>query len=434
MPWPARRPNIVLIVLDTLRARSLSCYGYGRRTSPCLDAFAAQSVRYTRCTASSSWSLPSHAEILTGSLFPATFPGGADHPELSDGVTTLSEAMAQVGYATAGIAANFVVLGGRYNLEQGFQYFDARPAAGYRRLSLPTLRHRLEDRASLQVLAQAIVKGPSPFLYAEEVTARALSWITEQRPRGRPYFLFLNYLDAHATMRHRWGTLSFSEQTALMEGRRSPSYEERQHLTAAYDEAVSYLDQHVGRLLRFLLETAEAEDTWIIVTSDHGESIGEHGGVGHRADDLHQEVLHVPLLVKYPAPRAEERGKVDDRPVQLVDVLPTILDRLDLPRPAGLEGRPISERRDAMFALGGEAAAVIGGDLKYVERASGLPELFDLRDDPAEVRNLVEDRPREAAALRERLRTWRFSRRTVAVTRTMPSPEPRLLKSLGYAQ
>ena len=119
--------------------------------------------------------------------------------------------------------------------------------------------------------------------------------------------------------------------------------------------------------------------------------------------------------------------------MQLVDLVPTILARLGLPRPGGLEGRAIGQGRDAMFAQGGEAAAVIVGDLKYVEHANGDAEIFDLDGDPGELRNLVGEQPREAAALHARLRAWQLTRRMVAVDLAGP-PEPRLPRALGYVR
>jgi arylsulfatase A-like enzyme len=471
------RPNIVLIVLDTLRARSLSCYGYSRLTSPNLDAFARRATRYARCTAPAPWTLPSHASLFTG-LYP-TRHGAHDarledptldgYSSLGDEFETLAEALSRLGYATASISANSAFMSSIYRLDQGFRYLEAFPAQARLRLAHIPLLERVESRVPLRWLAYPWNDWfPSPYRSAEEITARAESWML-RRPAGQPYLLFVNYMDAHVpyaprgAFRNRWGDRSRNRRfpvndvparsrVEIVTGRRDPTSEEYEHLRALYDGAINYLDYHVGALLRFLEAQPGGADTWVIVTADHGEALGEHHSLTHGAT-LYDEAIHVPLIVRYP-PGVGQGPGVETRPVQLVDILPTILDVVGVPPERRLDGAPLSRPRQQLLAeaFAGEALAglyspkrsregprrevhaLMEGDLKYIETTNAAPQLYDDRTDPFEKGDLAASRPEVVARLRGALQEI-VTRLDRPVRRVVMSREQReRLKALGYAR
>lgn len=429
----AEPPNVVLIVLDAVRASSLSCYGYERRTTPHLDAFAARSLRFESAATVSSWSVPTHASLFTGLFPPEHGAGGAQRDALT-GVerpapldarfVTLAEALAERGYATAAVSANPLVAPAM-GLSQGFRFFDARPSPralgpGYR-----SLLQRLQGVLPRALLAEPLRSTfPSAMRSAAEITDAASDWL-RRRPRGQPYLLFVNYMDAHtpfvlrAGFSGRWPGRSprlppygLPDTAAVMAGRRPLTAEESSHLRALYDDALSYLDHHLGRLLAALDAQPDRDRTWIIVTADHGEQLGEDGRLGHDCV-LYPQILRVPLVVRYPRdfPDAARHGGVDGRPVQLTDVAPAILAGGSLPRPRGTAG---SERamgasvdcfcwREHPQFHGKAAQAVIQGGLEYLDEQGRAPLLFDLRD-PARI---ASGRPDDASRLAHELHQWR---------------------------
>jgi arylsulfatase A-like enzyme len=423
-------PNVVLIVMDAVRAGSVSSYGYERRTTPHLDAFAAGALRFAAATTVSSWSVPTHASLFTG-LFAPEHGAGAPQRDARTGLlrpaaldarfVTLAEDLAGRGYATAGISANPLVAPAM-GLAQGFRFFDARPspralAPGYR-----SLLQRLQGVLPAALLAEPLrVAFPRAMRSGAEITDAAVDWLG-RRPRGQPYLLFVNYMDAHTPFVPRSGfsgrwpgrsphlpPYGLGDTVAVMAGRRRLTAEESAHLRALYDDALSYLDHHLGRLLAALDAQPDAEDAWIIVTADHGEQLGEHGRIGHDCVLLPQ-VLHVPLLVRYPRgfPEAARHGRTEERPVQLTDLQPAILGKGALPPPVGASGRSRVVAasvdcfcwRDHPQFHGAAARAVVQGGLQYLDEQDRAPALFDFTDPARELPEALRDEaPRMAAEL-----------------------------------
>ena len=436
---PARdRPNVVLIVLDTVRAANLSAYGYPRRTSPRLDALAAEGVRYSNATTPGAWSLPGHASLFTG-LFPSEHGVGLSSPDagassaLDAAHVTLAEALAEQGYATAAVSAN-PLISPAFNLDQGFRYLDARRAARGLNRYQPLLR-RVENW-----LPRAVLAAPFEWYFrpehrtGDQVTAAALEWLQLRRPPGQPFLLFLNYMDAHPPFVRR------PEFEAGWDEALHGDLGQRR--VALYDSGIAFADHEVGRLLDFLRAQPDSDRNWIIVTSDHGEMLGEHGQTGHHCA-LFQELLHVPLIMRFPRAAGPPPGTVDDRPVQLVDIAPRILDALGLSLPgrrpparASMLAMTVCKCAPGHAALHGEASeAVLMDGYKYVEETGRPPRLFDLRRDPGEQENLSARLPDQQARLRAELEGWRGS---LAAVRSPPADEARrkereeALRSLGY--
>ncbi len=350
-------PLMALVVLDTLRADRLGCYGYDRETTPFLDALAARGIRYTQAHAPASHTPPSHASLFTG-LLPSrhgvmsTFGGMPQESE----VPTLAARLGGEGYATAAVVANLVITRGR-NFHRGFHLYDDSLVCVQ---GLGAAREALLTKAPVAAVFSSLPLGPFTLgqvmarLFgtnvevprADEVNALAFRILDEAREAGGPVFLFLNYMDVHAPyqapgeyldrfLEHDPGRfrtpLSAGEfhirLNALKEAVRAGEETEAQReelaaLSDRYDGELAWLDSQLALLVERLEAEAEAQGRpWLlVVTSDHGEHFGEHDLVGH-GYDLWEETQHIPLIV---AGTGIGPGVVEE-PVSLLDLGPTLL-------------------------------------------------------------------------------------------------------------
>lgn len=395
-------PHVILISLDTLRADRIGCYagaaGTGASTTA-LDAFAASADRYASCTASASWTLPSHASMFTG-LFPFehgthgfrvdSFVDNA-HPLHHEHVT-LAEELQSSGYRTAGFAANTVYMAQRWGMGQGFDDYKVKrqPAAA--------------------------------------VTDDVLQYLDARPPSKAPQFLFVNYMDMHRP----YGSPSpEAEQRMAKEDRPSEMLEALctqvmndaqppgalgERVLGFYDDALTGLDAEIGRLLSGLRERGLFDEAIVIVTSDHGEAFGTHQIVEH-AKDVFESLVAVPLIVK--APQQSEGRVVDERLASHVDI-PGLIAR-SIP---GELGDILQERfqrtpgshgvvaeihfarpRDILLytdRFQHERTAWRDGRFKLIIGGAAL-ELFDLEADPGELVNLAETEPKRAALMQRSL-------------------------------
>jgi arylsulfatase A-like enzyme len=390
------RPNIVLIVLDTTRWDHISCYGYDKKTTPAIDALADEAVKYTRAITPSSWTLPSHASIFTGML-PThhrahfSFDENID-PESIDGpmfyslhpkLPTLAEELKKGGYTTGGVIAA-PLLAAQFGFGRGFDFYDDR---------LPTDKGFERD--------------------ADEVSTLAIGWLNEFRAGGgdAPFFLFLNYFDAHSPYQPPapWGNPEVSEDqydlysgkyNDILNGVRDLTDAERHLLLEQYDREIRFMDSEIGRLFEEMKRQGLFDSSVIIITSDHGETFGEHRLLEHgRA--LYEELLHVPLIVKYPS--HDGRKGISERRVSTLSIGPTILKCAGISvsktaHPATLEDDNqllIAEiYRDISWivAFGDrferDQKAIYDGDLKWIWDSRGNHELYDVAKDAAEENNL----------------------------------------------
>lgn len=295
-----RSPNIVLIVWDATRADHFSSYGYSRNTTPNVDRFARRGVLFENAISASSWTLPSMASMFT-SLLPHQHAAGADIP-LGNGPRTLAEILGIGGYETAGFNGNPGYGAAPWGLARGFEsYTDSTGMLGY---SLDASRL---GRDFIEPVSERLFHY-SRFgqINAHQLNEQVYQWYN--RRSGRPYFLFLNYNDAHDNYEvpspydHFFGPVSSDAQSMLPRakyGRVELSPSQRESLMAAYDNALRYIDSQVGELLQFLARSPEWSNTYVIITADHGEAFGEHQSYTH-GWDLYREVLHVPLIVAGP--------------------------------------------------------------------------------------------------------------------------------------
>ncbi len=419
-PAPRGAPNVLLITLDTVRAKNLSLYGYGRHTSPQLERWASKGVTFDRALATAPWTLPSHASMFTG-RYPDHLSTGW-HTPLDNTYPTLAEVLASHGYATAGFVANRYYCGADSGLGRGFAHYDDyRLSPG-----------ELVNSSSLTrwVFGRKPVRGLLDYynLYgrksAREVNEAFLRW--ESARGDRPFFAFLNYFDAHdpylppPPFDRRFGPALTPEQRALMTDW-WPC--ERLRLTKpqidlamrAYDSCLAGLDHQIGLLLDELQRRGVLENTLVIITSDHGEQFGEHDLLLH-GNSLYRNLLHVPLVVLFPG-RVPEGRRVAEF-VSLRDLPATVLDLLRLEGKGWFPGRSLarfwpgasgphgpaetpvlcavfpgpagpSGHRCAPVACGSLAAVFLDGKYYIRNLRDGSEELYDFANDPQERRNLV---------------------------------------------
>jgi arylsulfatase A-like enzyme len=318
-------PNIVLITLDTVRADHLSVYGYPRPTTPNLGKWARRGLVFENAIAPSSWTLPNHASIFTGLL---PHQHGADWIHAMDTRRwTLAEVLRSWGYETAGFSSNFVFGQGGWGMNQGFEEYDDDSV---------TVRHNLMALAVGQMLLQPLYYAcirPEEFdrRDARELNEEIFRWLRHRS--SRPFFLFINYFDAHDPYLVPSGFPSrFAPLPARLVRKARPAIrnDERGEISSGetaslidgYDDCLAFLDESVGHLLATLSSLPEWPNTLVIITADHGEAFGEHGAYGH-STNLYREVLRVPLIVLGPNIPAGQRISYL---VRTRELFPTVLD------------------------------------------------------------------------------------------------------------
>jgi arylsulfatase A-like enzyme len=351
-PAPEGAPDIILIVVDTLRADALSCYGARRFSTPVIDGLAARGARFADAVAQASWTNPATASILTSRL--PTDHGMTGHRgRIRGDVRTLAEVLAARGYRTAGVVANLLV-SKAYGFDRGFQHWDEEPDHD----PLAVHRTMLASR-----LARAAGRGPSrtETISAAEVVDRALALIEDG---GRPFFLYLHLMDPHdpyappadlaaAADPGYAGGLRFSQGTLyrILRGEEHVTEADLRHARALYDAEVAGMDRELARLVERIRERLDAGRAVVALTSDHGEEFMEHGALGHE-HSLYQELIHVPLIVSRPGTIPE--GVVVGEAVSHIDVAPTLLEA------AGLAPEPSFAGRSLVPLARGEASAGTG--------------------------------------------------------------------------
>jgi len=420
-------PSVVLITLDTTRVDHLSSYGYPRPTSPNLDRLARESVRHTRAWSTSSWTLPAHASLFTG-LYPAAH--GAHYDDEGDAALgsyrvgalherfeTLAEILRSEGFRTGAFIGG-PWLKPAYGLMQGFE----------------TVHDGVQGLA-----------GPP----ARELTDQAMAWL-DQAEAGQPYFLFVNYFDPHlpydppieAGGFGRWREPVRKEwwQEAIG-GERPMTPAELEILVDRYDSEIRYMDMHLGRLLDAVAQAPGGDRVLVIVTADHGESFGEGGRYLH-SYWLAEELTRVPLLVRHPDRR--RAGEVDAAPIQLVDLLPLILEELGLEARAGVSRREADSAFMELYSSQGAVehfgpsfdrrrSAVVTWPLKLQVSQPGGPELFQIQG--LEERRVESPDAEEIAALGAQLRRYREAIGSAPIHAPEPDPEAEAaLRAIGYLE
>ncbi len=395
----ADRPHVLLVTIDTLRADHVGCYGDAQAATPTLDALAARGIRFATAVAHVPLTGPSHACLLTG-LTPLGH-GFRDNGGfvIAPTVKTAAEDFRAAGYRTAAFVSGFP-LDRRFGFDRGFETYDDHLPQGNDRRRTPYVER-----------------------FADATTDAVLRWLRTPTAAGAtPFFLWVHYYDPHAPYE-------------------PPGELAQRFRSAPYDGEIAFVDAQLGRLLRALDESGALGHTLVLVTADHGESLGEHGEGTHGLF-VYDATLRVPWIMAGPGVSA---GRVASTVGRGVDVLPTLLDYSGAPVPAGLDGRSLRpavdgrEMNDApAYAESLYAEREFGWAALHAWRTSRFKlieaprsELYDLAADAAEATNRVAEQPAQAEELRRKLQAA-LSRPAPAVAARVDSETAERLGALGY--
>jgi arylsulfatase A-like enzyme len=398
----ANPPDVILVTIDTLRADHVGCYGYALAQTPTIDALARSGVRFTRAYTPVPITLPAHGSLLTGTFPMATGMHDFTTNKAPANSATLARILRDHGYTTAAFIGS-AVLDSRFGLNQGFDiYFDHFDFSQLRMSNFDELERR-----------------------GDQVVDEVLSWL-KLDPR-RPLFLWVHLYDPHYPYT-------------------PPEPYASRFRNSLYDGEIAFADAQLGRLFSYLRERGEYDNALIVLASDHGEGLGEHGEKTH-GFFIYNSTLHVPLIFKVPG----ARPRVVEEEVSLVDVLPTLLQALKLPVPPAVQGRSLLS---AIMGRPSGAASNLYAETylpllhfhwsqlrslqskgwKFIEAPQ--PELYEVRRDTEERNNLFKRQGARAHEMRERL--YALLRRYTPPAGPEPQralTDPALyerLRSLGY--
>ncbi len=384
-------PHVILISIDTLRSDRLPMYGYRGVSTPALDALRRDSVLFERAWSHSPLTLPSHVTMLTG-LLPAQH-GVRDNTgfRLSSSIGTLPAILKKNGYAT-GAAISAFVLRSATGVKGGFDSYDDNV-------------EREQSEKSLGAVQRA----------GGETVAAAQRWVGSHA--ARPFFFFLHLYEPHAPY--------------------DPPEPYRSRYASLYDGEIAHADAIVGGFLDFLKQQGIYDKALIVLVSDHGEGLGDHGEEEHGIF-LYREAIAVPMVIKLP--RQSRGGTSSKTPAGLVDLMPTILERLGIPATSKMDGVPLLAEKNAQprqiysetyyprFHFGwSDLHSIVDGDDQFID--APRDELYDLVSDPREQKNLIETNRRRYAALREAIAAFE---REPAAPSPVSAEEAEKLAALGY--
>lgn len=393
----AGAPNVLLIVVDALRADHLSSYGYAANRTPHIDGLAADGTRFERMFAQAPWTRPSIATVLTG-LYPSSHGAIRKADPLPDRVDTIAEVLAKDGYRTVA----FAHIAPGFNFGQGFaeyHYLSPAPLFGADEAAEQLMLYDGLRVARARYLSRS-VDVRNYYHPAEDVTAAVRGWVESSRAGAdQPFFMLVHYMDPHEP----YVVHPFNGEGYARVAVPNPPGELADAYRKLYDGEISYLDEHLGLLFRYLKERGLYDRTLILLTADHGEEFQEHGGWWH-GTTLYDEQLRVPLIVK--PPLGGSRGRVVDTFAASLDIAPTIYAAAKVKAPAVIQGHALAldaaaPDRERVFAEndleGNVLQAVRTRDWKLITANPGNPrglapeELYDVAKDSGERRNLAGD-------------------------------------------
>jgi choline-sulfatase len=399
--------NLLLVTLDTTRADRMHAYGFDRIETPNFDRLAREGILFDQAVAPAPLTLPAHSSIFTGKFPPAHGVRDNGGFFLDDRETTLAERLAARGFATGGFVGAYV-LDHKWGIAQGFQtYFDDFDLSKYESLSLGSV-----DRPG------------------NEVADKALAWLEDVTRRGSPrFFGWVHFYDAHSPYT-------------------PPEPFKSRYAGRPYIGEIAFADSQLGRILEFLDAHDLARKTVVVVMGDHGESLGEHGESTH-GFFVYQATAHVPLVIRAPYDAMAGRRVADT--VRSIDILPTALELLGVATGERFDGTSVvplmtGAKRELGLAAYSEAIypryhfgwsdvrALTSGRYKYI--AAPRPELYDLQQDPAELKNIYAERQALGDRLSQELQAMerRMSAGAAAPTPAVEvDPDARArLAALGY--
>ena len=442
----AGRPNIILVMVDTLRSDHLSCYG-SQEATPALCSLATDGGTIFDGFSHASWTKPATASLLT-SLLPSTHGAVAKTSVLPAEVELLAEAMQKGGYATGGIASN-INLAASFGFDQGYDEYH------YLAPDYLAFAKESSSKLILYQIGRNVWFKLRPGLrvgdfYQDAATVNGVAFDFLERHRSARFFLFLHYMEPHDPyFEHPYNGVAIARVANP-----NPSPALAAEMQRLYTGEVHYLDQHFAQLQAKLRELGLYDDALIVLTADHGEEFHEHGGFWHGLT-LYDEQIHVPLLIKWPkgAPGAppSARGHLSRH----IDVAPTLLVHAGITPPAAMQGidlaTPASQRADKDRSSmaeedheGNVLRALRTPEWKLIEANPGNPrglapeELYQISADPGETRNLIGEQSEPARALRAQAEAEQQLARSRAAggggAAKLSDAQQEALKALGYAQ
>lgn len=488
-PGPGTRPNVLWVVWDTARADHLDLYGYARHTTPFLSQWSKDARVFDDALSVAGYTLPAHASMFTG-LYPSEHCTNNDNVRLDDAFTTIAELFKGAGYRTFLFSANpHIASDPAGNFTQGIDRAEHPWSPQYAEEALRIVRAKLEpeDRSSELpgVLAAAregrVQLSQGNIKAAGEIAKTAtLRWL-ESSDAQKPFFVFLNYMEAHRPYipprRFREQLLSPADVARSYQvdrswqqmweytfGLRDYDSDEIELTRATYDAALLELDDLLRDLLGGLREAGHLDDTIVVLTADHGEQLGEQHMLDHQYS-VYQAVLRVPLILY--APGRVTAGH-EARPVMTFDLFPTLLELAGIKKPPGSRSHALSllapqadrvrfAEEPATPKIGIEQVAplhpgwdpspfrrrlrtLIEGSHKFIWGSDGRHALYDLAADPHETHNQIADQPELAAKLASDLDRYfatldRCKMPSHPHDRRQLTPEQQeLLKGLGYIE
>lgn len=414
--------NVILIVVDTLRADHLSCYGYNRKTSPNIDNLSLDSALFKNAISTAPWTAPSIGSLLT-SQYPSVLGFIDDAVKIDDKFLTLAEIFKGNYYKTKGIISHEYV-SHSVGFNQGFDSYDEDNSRGTGHISSPS------------------------------ITEKAISFIKKHHKKHK-FFLFLHYFDPHCNFYmhpsynyypNYSGTLT-SGLTILELLKKAPtmSADDIKYIKALYDSEISFTDEYIGKLLDKLKELRLYNNSLIIFTADHGEAFCERGDywIGH-CKTLYQELIHVPLIIKLPG---NNKKKIIDKYISLIDLMPTIIDYAGLRIPNEHEGEivNINDEKELKSKIimsetkkKANLQSVIRRPWKFIyEPNQNLKQLFNLKKDPIESKNVALKNERILKEMETILQKWNDyvklkKSEAKAQIPDFTEEQKKRLKSLGY--
>jgi arylsulfatase A-like enzyme len=479
-------PNVLIVLWDTVRADRMTMYGYDKPTTPRVAAWAESSaVVYENALSPAMWTVPSHASMFTGRM-PTTHGAGYDWRWLDTHNMTLAEWFGSNGYDTYAFSANPNLSTGRVNLLQGFQHVDMSWSKKFQRRVVANTRRKLLKRDKSTEISPAYRGGASStFSYnAGPVTKEALvGWLEEREDDTKPWLAYLSYMEAHKprvpslqarrrvarddeVIRTGLATdLTMKSQLLYSYGLLEYTESELEAINAVYDATLVDLDESTGDLLDELAMLGHLDNTIVVLTSDHGENLGEHELFGHR-HGVYQPLVHVPLILSYP-PRLDPK-RVSERVANL-DIFNTLCELAGISTPEQVLSRgslvagvaalqevftesisidrlgwqKISKWAPERFEEDPRAKrfkSVLKGNWKLIAADDGSRELYDLAVDPEELNDLSTAQPDKVAELNAMIEGWAAQVPPYDPSKQTPEDKPKIddedmkaqLKLLGY--
>ncbi len=424
-------PNILLIIMDTVRAQNISCYGYHKVTTPHLDSMSNQADLFVNAFTPAIWTIPSHASLFTGT-FPSKHGALNLHRYLTDKYTTLADLLSSNGYETAAFSNNYFISLDNFGLNRGFLKVEGKQQ---RNNFISRFLHK-----GINLLTQSEDSGAA---YTNKLLRK---WICHERDQQKPFFLFANYMEAHAPYIHIPKThiskyLSKDEILKLKHINQdrqkyltrsiTMTEEDFKILQSVYDAQIAYLDHRINELMDILKANNLYKNSLIIITSDHGDLIGEHD-LMHHSYCVYDELIRVPLIVKQPDNQYPRKNY--NYLVSLIDIFPTIVDLLNIKDERihmQLQGKnlythegqanrqyifvecekPKNEFEDTypdfdFSVYDRQLLSIRSQNYKYIWSSDSKNELYDVIQDPREQHNIITTMPGLAIELENHLFQW----------------------------